>query len=148
MADVFTPEKRSEVMSRIRSTGTKPEERLKRLVKATVGARRVRSNHRRLPGSPDVVIPSLKLAIFMDGCFFHGCPWHARIPASNRKYWQDKIERNIQRDERNRRQLRREGYHVWRIWEHGLEGRRLAMTAAQLRRRLESLNQQVKGESL
>lgn len=71
-----------------------------------------------MPGRPDIVIPNLNLAIFLDGCFFHLCPKHGRIPDSNRDYWEPKLLGNVRRDARSRRALRRMGFAVWRFWEH------------------------------
>lgn len=140
MADVFDPTKRSQVMARIRSSGTKPENRLYQMVRSILGGRRrIVRNARDIPGRPDLLIPSLGLAIFLDGCFYHGCPIHGHIPKSNGAYWAPKIARNIGRDSSNARRLRRMGYRVWRFWEHAVEGRKAIATAAILQRRLEKL---------
>ena len=74
-------------------------------------------NVRTLPGTPDVVVPELDLAIFADGCFFHGCPKHGKVPSSNVDYWAPKLARNVQRDHRNRAQLAEMGWEVLVIWE-------------------------------
>lgn len=138
MADVFTPEKRSEVMAAIRSTGTTPEVRLAAMVEEALdGAFTVERNARDLPGTPDVLVRGLRVAIFADGCFFHGCPKHGKVPASNVEYWGPKLARNVQRDARSRAALRRRGYAVWRFWEHDLTGRRAERTLAILQRRLD-----------
>ena len=109
-------------MSKIRSSGTTPERRLYELVRAVAGKRRkVLQNAAEWEGTPDIVIPSLKLVLFADGCFFHGCPQHCRMPATNRDYWERKIARNQQRDRRARRMLRSHGLSVWRFWEHELK---------------------------
>lgn len=136
MADIFSKEKRSDIMSRIRSSGTKPEKRLYALLREALGRdRRVRvlKQVRRLPGNPDLVVPALRLAVFCDGCFFHGCSVHGHVPKSNAAYWQPKIIRNITRDRRERSRLRREGFAVWRFWEHDL---RTAKGQDKVRRRL------------
>jgi DNA mismatch endonuclease (patch repair protein) len=92
MADVFTPEQRSEIMSRIRSSGTTPEARLCASVREALGGRwRIDRNVRTLPGQPDVVVAGLHLAIFADGCFYHGCPEHGHMPKSNVDYWLPKL---------------------------------------------------------
>jgi DNA mismatch endonuclease, patch repair protein len=138
VADVFTPEKRSEVMAAIRSTGTKPELRLVAMVQELAGEEfEIVCNDRSLPGTPDVFVPDLALAIFADGCFFHGCPKHGKVPSSNVEYWAPKLARNVQRDARSRAALRRRGYAVWRFWEHDLAGRRAERTLAVLERRLD-----------
>ena len=133
--DTFTPEQRSEIMSRIRSSGTGPETRLYELTREVLGWRRkVVCNSTDHVGTPDLVIPSLQLVLFADGCFFHGCPLHCRMPATNREYWERKIERNQQRDRRSRRQLRAEGFAVWRFWEHDLKPKRWDFTVSRLER--------------
>lgn len=119
--DIFTPEKRSEIMSRIRGR-TKPELRLYEIVRTVVGPRRcIFRNYNRLLGSPDVFVPALSLAFFVDGCFFHGCPVHGHVPYTNSEFWERKILRNMRRDRRYQRKLRRDGISVWRFWEHELK---------------------------
>lgn len=119
MPDVFDPEKRSQVMSQIRSTGTKPEQFLEQSVRTILGSGWEIQTHRTdLPGKPDLCLPELSLVLFIDGCFFHQCPRHGRIPDSNRDYWLPKLSQNVARDRRNRRQLRARGWSVWRFWEH------------------------------
>jgi DNA mismatch endonuclease (patch repair protein) len=71
-----------------------------------------------LPGRPDFVFPKLKLAVFVDGCFWHGCPFHATQPKQNAKFWREKIARNQARDRLVNRTLRKRGWRVLRIWEH------------------------------
>jgi DNA mismatch endonuclease (patch repair protein) len=119
MADVFTKEKRSVVMSAIRSKGNKDTElKLAAILRAhkIVGWRR----HYGILGNPDFVFPKHRVAVFVDGCFWHGCPRHGRKPDSNRAYWIPKLKRNKQRDLRVARQLRSAGWTVLRIWEHRL----------------------------
>jgi DNA mismatch endonuclease (patch repair protein) len=119
MADVFTKKKRSQVMAAIRSRGNKDTElKLASILRAAgiTGWRR----HQPLPGRPDFVFRSAHLAVFVDGCFWHGCRWHCRMPQDNRQYWQAKISRNAQRDHQNARFLRAEGWRVLRIWGHAL----------------------------
>lgn len=136
MADIFTKAKRSLIMSRIRSTGTKPEERLRGLVRAIAGPRKVRA-HARLKGvRVDFYIPSLKLAIFCDGCFYHCCPEHGHIPKSNIAYWKPKLARNAKRDKEYRATLRKHGFKVWRAWEHELKPSVLPKTMRRLARTL------------
>lgn len=118
MTDVHTPKKRSFNMSRIRSRDTKPE-RLLRSELWRLGYRfRLRTS---LPGKPDIVFPKQKLAIFVDGCFWHGCPEHFRLPQTNREFWRDKISANQERDRRVDRALKRDGWQACRIWEHELK---------------------------
>ena len=76
--------------------------------------------HAKVIGKPDFVFPKAKLAIFVDGCFWHGCKKHCRMPSSNQSYWDAKIARNMKRDLQTRRLLRARGWTVLRIWEHEL----------------------------
>ena len=122
MADVFTKAKRSEVMSRIRGRGNKRTElALARLLRANgiSGWRR----HAKLPGKPDFVFRAERVAVFVDGCFWHGCPKCFRLPASNRKFWAEKISANRLRDRKVSAQLRKASWRVVRVWEHVLEAR-------------------------
>lgn len=73
-----------------------------------------------LTGKPDFVFPGIKVAVFVDGCFWHGCSAHGRIPKDNEVFWRMKIKRNQARDLRVNRLLRAEGWRVMRIWEHAL----------------------------
>lgn len=106
-------------MAAIRSKGNKDTElRLVSILRAhgITGWRR----HRPLPGKPDFIFPKQHLAVFVDGCFWHGCRWHCRMPQNNRRYWQNKIAGNIARDRRTTRLLRTQGWRVLRIWGHAL----------------------------
>lgn len=137
MTDMLTPAERSALMARIRSHGTAIEVRLYALVREILGSRwRIDRNDHSLPGAPDVVVPSLRLVLLADGCFYHSCPLHGRPPKSNLDYWVPKLARNVRRDAANRRALRKLGFSVWRFWEHDLTGRALERTARLLRGRL------------
>jgi len=119
MADVFSKSKRSEVMSRIRSRGNQATElalaKLFRRHKIT-GWRR----NQKVFGKPDFIFPKHKLAVFVDGCFWHGCPKHGTQPKGNAAFWRKKISRNQTRDKLVNRTLRRARWRVIRIWEHEL----------------------------
>jgi DNA mismatch endonuclease (patch repair protein) len=136
MTDVYGPEKRSAVMRRVSSAGTKPELVVRRLIWRLGG--RYRLNRADLPGKPDIVLPARRLAIFVHGCFWHGhdCPRGARTPKTNRDYWVGKITRNRGRDERARRDLAAAGWRVETVWEcelrnaAGLEARARAWLGA------------------
>ena len=133
MADVFTKDKRSEVMSRIRSCGNKNTElALAKLFRANriTGWRR----NQAVFGKPDFVFPRLRLAVFVDGCFWHSCPDHARIPKSNTAFWKKKLAANRARDLLVKRTLRKEGWRVLRIWEHELRPCHQARCLKRLRR--------------
>jgi DNA mismatch endonuclease (patch repair protein) len=117
--DVFTKAKRSAVMAAIRPRGNKTTEEC--LVKVLRSARLVGwRRHYPLPRTPDFVFRQPRVVIFVDGCFWHGCPSCYRRPKSRRKYWDGKLAGNIARDRRNRAQLLGMGWHVVRIWEHEL----------------------------
>lgn len=119
MVDVFSKRKRSQVMAAIRSKGNKDTElKLASILRAhgIKGWRR----HRPLPGKPDFIFPKQRLAVFVDGCFWHGCPKHGRKPESNQHYWRAKLLGNKCRDGRVSRLLRDCGWKVLRIWEHEL----------------------------
>lgn len=112
MADVFTQEKRSEVMSRIRSKDTKIEIMVRKWLFAH--GYRYRKNDTRYPGKPDVVLPSLKTVIFVHGCFWHGhenCKLYAP-PKTRTDYWLNKINKNIERDKRNFQKLKNDGWKI------------------------------------
>jgi DNA mismatch endonuclease, patch repair protein len=129
VADIWSKQKRSAVMALVRSHGNKATElRLIALFRAA-GIRGWR-RHYPLPGRPDFVFRAQRVAVFIDGCFWHGCARCYRRPASNRAYWDAKVERNRARDRQVRRELRARGWKVLRIWEHELK------TAPSLLRRL------------
>jgi DNA mismatch endonuclease (patch repair protein) len=81
---------------------------------------RYKKNYKKLIGKPDIVFPKQKVAIFVDSCFWHGCPYHCRKPHSHRSYWYHKIACNKDRDRAVNRKLRHEGWIVIRLWEHSL----------------------------
>lgn len=140
MADIFTAQKRSEIMSRIRSSGTTPEAKLYSCLRSALGSHwRVDRNVRALPGQPDVVVPRLRLVLFADGCFYHSCPKHGHHPKSNLDYWGPKLERTKIRDKQSRRVLRKMGFTVWGFWEHDLKIRTAEKTVQRLKRRLKRL---------
>ena len=136
MPDVFTKAKRSEVMSRIRGRGNKDTElALAKLFRqhGIIGWRR----NQKIFGKPDFVFPKLKLTVFVDGCFWHGCPQHATKPKNNRTFWRQKFSRNKQRDALVTRTLRRAGWRVIRIWEHELVHKNDAQVLRRILRGLE-----------
>lgn len=179
MTDVFTPAKRSEVMSRIRSTGNAATElRLATLLRAEkiTGWRRhlsltlppspprstrpaktaqpltppakaaakaaakaktgTAATARRPRVRPDFVFRAQRVAVFVDGCFWHGCPRHGTRPRQNRKFWDEKIARNRARDRHVTRRLRQLGWTVLRLWECALTRQRQAHTLARVKRAL------------
>jgi DNA mismatch endonuclease (patch repair protein) len=120
MSDWLTREQRSRNMSSIRSKGNATTE-LAFIKAMRVGKISGWRRHPKLPGRPDFVFRSQKLAVFIDGCFWHGCPRCYRLPDDNRSYWQAKINGNRQRDRLRGRQLRNLGWRVIRFWEHSLK---------------------------
>jgi len=120
MPDVFTKSKCSDVMSRIRSRGNKATElRLMAIFRqfGITGWRR----HQPVFGKPDFVFRQQRVTVFVDGCFWHGCPKHATFPATRRAFWLAKFARNKARDRLVTHTLRKNGWRVLRIWEHELK---------------------------
>ena len=116
MADVFLPEKRSEIMRKVKSKRNQSTEmRLIAFFKAK-GIKGWRRNYP-LTGKPDFVFPKLKIAIFADGCFWHGHDCRNTRPEQNKEYWAKKRERNVRRDQDVTETLTRRGWNVVRIWE-------------------------------
>ena len=116
MADIFTPKKRSWIMSRIRSKDTKIEMKIAELLRKNKMRYR---RHPKLFGSPDFIVEK-KVLVFCDGDFWHGYQY-SRKKKPPKKFWRDKIERNMERDRKVGRKLRADGWHVVRLWEHDIE---------------------------
>jgi DNA mismatch endonuclease (patch repair protein) len=119
MADVFTRKKRSEIMSRVKGRDNVATEiLLARTFRkhGIVGWRRRAS----LFGKPDFVFRESRLAVFVDGCFWHGCPLHGTLPLTNSDFWRRKLARNCERDRLVDRYLRKLGWTPLRIWQHEL----------------------------
>lgn len=115
--DTVSKERRSEIMARIRSTGTTPEMTVRRLVHRL--GYRYRLHTSSLPGKPDLVFASRRKVIFVNGCFWHshrGCP-AARIPKSRKQFWTAKLDGNVRRDAKVRRRLSKMGWKHITIWE-------------------------------
>ena len=117
MTDVLTRAQRSLCMSRIRGSNTKPEI----VVRRTLFRLGLRYRlHTRLPGRPDLVFVRERVAIFVDGCFWHRCPKHATAPATNVAFWTSKLQGNVVRDAAVNRALRHDDWLVLRFWEHAV----------------------------
>lgn len=117
MADVFDTTKRSQIMAAVRSRGNLSTEiRLLTIFRE----HRITGWRRQFPlfGKPDFVFPKQRLAVFVDGCFWHGCPRHGTIPESNSYFWLKKLDRNKARDRAVNRELRRQGWRIIRLWQH------------------------------
>jgi DNA mismatch endonuclease (patch repair protein) len=110
---------KSEQMARVRSRNTRPEVALRKALWSRGKRYRL---HARIPGSPDIAFIAARLAVFVDGCFWHGCPEHYTAPVTNAAFWEAKLERNLARDQRVDRQLAEAGWRVIRLWEHDVEG--------------------------
>lgn len=115
MTDIFTKEKRSWIMSRIRGKWTKQEKLVHNLLKSKKIKHKM---HPKMEGSPDIIIPDKKTAVFLHGCFWHKCPIHYKEPKSRKTFWKGKIERNVLRDKENIKLLRKHGWKVVTVWEH------------------------------
>jgi len=115
--DSISSSRRSEIMSRIRSSDTHPEMQVRRLLHRL--GYRYALHRRDLPGVPDLVFPSRRKIVLVQGCFWHqhkGCS-DGRIPKSRVRYWEPKLQRNVERDRRNISKLRRDGWSVMLVWE-------------------------------
>lgn len=119
--DRVTKEKRSEMMAAVKGRGNLTTEvalmKILRKEKIT-GWRR---HYDRVEGRPDFAFSKEKLAIFIDGCFWHGCKKHGTIPKTNVEFWEKKIETNMKRDKLVSKNLKKKGWRVLRIWEHDLK---------------------------
>jgi len=133
MPDVFTKAKRSQVMSRIRGRGNKDTELALILLFRRHGITGWR-RHQAVFGRPDFVFRKVRVAVFVDGCFWHCCPRHSNLPANNRAFWRAKLEGNSRRDRLVVRTLRRQGWRVVRVWEHELSRKTERRLVARIRR--------------
>jgi DNA mismatch endonuclease (patch repair protein) len=116
MTDVFNKEKRSKIMSSVKSKDTKPEIIVRKLLHSM--GYRFRLHREDLPGTPDIVLPKYKKVIFVHGCFWHGhegCP-RAKLPKTNKEFWRVKITKNMARDAETMQDLSRTGWQSLVIW--------------------------------
>jgi DNA mismatch endonuclease, patch repair protein len=117
MTDVFSKEKRSWIMSRVKWRDTKPEILVRSFVHRL--GFRFRVHRRDLPGNPDILLPRHGMVIFVHGCFWHGhkrCP-RSKRPETNKSFWNQKLDANIERDKRFRKELRRMGWKLLVVWQ-------------------------------
>lgn len=119
MPDVFSKAKRSDVMSRIRGNGNKGTELALMLIFRRNGIKGWR-RHQKLFGKPDFVFRKERVAVFVDGCFWHSCPKHKTTPKANKTFWGEKLAANKTRDRLVSLTLKSQGWRVLRIWEHAL----------------------------
>lgn len=117
MTDIFSPQKRSWNMSRIKSKDTAPEIRVRSALHRA--GYRFRLHVKDLPGKPDIVLPKYKTVIFVHGCFWHrhkGCS-NATMPSTNQAFWKEKFKQNVERDKREQAELEKRGWKVIVVWE-------------------------------
>ena len=134
--DTFTPAARSRIMAKVKSAHNRSTEKIVRASLVARGARGWRMHARDLPGRPDFVFDREKVAVFVDGCFWHGCPRCYRRPQSSRAYWDAKIAANKRRDRLAAARLRRMGWSAIRVWEHSLKD--LATAMARIMRKIDA----------
>ena len=108
---------RSKRMSRIKSKDTSPEMALRKALWHSGARYRVQYGKERI----DIAFPGKKVAVFVDGCFWHSCPIHGHIPKSNAEYWKPKLERNIERARAKDKRLTESGWRVLHFWEHEIK---------------------------
>lgn len=127
--DVLTPEQRSRCMSRVRSRDTSTELELRRALWGLGLRYRLKS---KLLGKPDIVFARARVAVFVDGCFWHSCPIHATQPRTREHFWREKLAQNVARDRKVEHLLAEAGWTVKRFWEHEVE-QDVASVAQQIR---------------
>jgi len=118
MTDIVSKKKRSEIMSKIKSKDSKIEQEFRKNLWRH--GFRYSKNSKNYFGKPDIVLKKHKAVIFIDSCFWHGCKKHCRLPNTNKKYWKRKIERNKERDKEVNRFYKKEGWEIFRVWEHNI----------------------------
>jgi len=119
MTDSVSKKKRSEIMSAVKSKNSGIEIKFRKTLRKL--RYKFTQNAAGYFGKPDIVLKRYKIVVFVDSCFWHGCLRHCRMPASRKKYWVDKIERNKKRDRRVRRRYAKDGWKVIRFWEHDIK---------------------------
>jgi DNA mismatch endonuclease (patch repair protein) len=132
VTDIYDPVKRSHVMSRVRGSGNHATELRVIEIFRNHGIRGWRRNVP-LVGRPDFVFRKQRLAVFIDGCFWHGCSKHGTIPRTNRNFWEEKLTRNKIRDRITNSSLRSNGWRVLRIWQHELQKRNECVVVRRIR---------------
>ena len=133
MADIMSRARRSALMALIRGTGNRSTEMVLAFALRSAEIRGWR-RHWAIPGRPDFAFPAQRVALFVDGCFWHGCPRHYQAPASNARFWAKKISGNRRRDRSIDRRLRKQGWRVIRVWEHCLRRDTLPATLVRIAR--------------
>lgn len=123
MSDIFSSQKRSEIMSKVSGKDTRPEVLVRKFLFSE--GFRFRKNDKRFPGTPDIVLPKYKTIIFINGCFWHGhenCR-KSRLPETRKAFWEEKITRNIARDSTNYKELKNMGWKILVIWQCDLSNK-------------------------
>lgn len=119
MADIFSKSKRSEIMRAIKSKETRLEKDFRHSL--WENGFRYRKNSGKYFGKPDIVLKKYRTVIFIDSCFWHGCKKHFRKPSTNIDFWTAKVERNKKRDAVVSRYYKKQGWNIFRIWEHNIK---------------------------
>ncbi len=124
MTDIFSKQKRSQIMSKISGKDTKPEIKVRKYLFSK--GFRYRKNVKTLPGKPDIVLPKYKTVIFVHGCFWHGhnCP-AGKLPETRKEFWENKIRGNVERDKRNKIELEKNGWRVITVWQCELKNKKI-----------------------
>ncbi|KAF5433197.1 DNA mismatch endonuclease, patch repair protein [Candidatus Methanophagaceae archaeon] len=124
MTDIYSKNKRSQIMSKISGKETEPEILVRKFLFRK--GFRYRKNDKRYPGTPDIVLPKYKTVIFVHGCFWHGHNCRAgKLPETRKEFWQNKIDTNIARDKKSRRDLEKLGWKVLVIWQCELKNKKI-----------------------
>ncbi|NMX21276.1 very short patch repair endonuclease [ANME-1 cluster archaeon GoMg4] len=124
MTDIYSKNKRSQIMSKISGKETEPEILVRKFLFRK--GFRYRKNDKRYPGTPDIVLPKYKTVIFVHGCFWHGHNCRAgKLPETRKEFWQNKIDTNIARDKKNRQDLEKLGWKVLVIWQCELKNKKI-----------------------
>ncbi len=141
MPDNLKPADRRQTMQAVKGKGTSLERKLASML-AGMRIKGWKKNIRELIGKPDIVFPKERIGIFIDGCFWHGCPvCQRRMPETNKEYWETKIKRNIERAKYQNQVLSNEGWVVIRIWEHEMrDPASMKIIKSKLRLELEKAN--------
>ena len=132
MTDIVDKATRSRMMSGIKGTNTKPELLVRKLLHRE-GLRF--TLHALLPGKPDIAFPRYRSVVFVHGCFWHrhaGCRF-TTTPSTDAEKWQDKFDKNVKRDASVTRKLRRDGWHVYKVWACSIDARRMKRLAGRIR---------------
>jgi len=141
LGDIYSKLKRSEIMSKISGTETKPEILIRKYLFSK--GFRFRKNDKRLPGRPDVVLPKYKTVIFIHGCFWHGHHCKAgKLPETNKEFWENKINSNMERDKKNQHKLEKLGWKIITVWQCKLKNKKV------LTKKLKEIEQKIQNKHI